>query len=62
MAQFSTQNAEPVRDDGGTVVGFILQHTPELWLPLDASGENLTGPTYKADAVTIVRTMSAPEA
>ena len=55
MAQFDISKAITVKTDSGEVAGYILQHTPDLWLPLALDRENISGPTYKADAEQIVK-------
>jgi hypothetical protein len=54
MAQFDLQGAEAIYNDQHELIGYVRQHTPDLWLPLDMNRENISGPTYKADAITIV--------
>ncbi len=48
-------NAEEVRDDSGTLIGYIKPATPELWVPIDTDRMTIAGPTYKEDAANIVK-------
>jgi hypothetical protein len=38
-------------------IGYILQISSEYYLPLDSKGENISGPTYKKDALHIVKSL-----
>lgn len=35
-------------------IGYVLQHTKDLYLPLDLKGNNYGGPTSKKDAEDVV--------
>lgn len=55
-----TTKAKPVYQNL-QLIGYILQMTDELWLPLNKKGENYTGPTYEKDATDIVTQFAATQ-
>lgn len=47
--------SQPVLDDYGVVIGYVLEVAEGLWLPLDLRGANYSGPSHYDDALAIVK-------
>lgn len=47
--------AEPVLDDRGNIIGYVLEIADTQWLPLNLAGANYSGPSHREDAMSIVR-------
>ncbi|MGB4762128.1 MAG: hypothetical protein WBP12_02090 [Candidatus Saccharimonas sp.] len=50
-----TSKAQPVLDDHGNIIGYVLEIAENQWLPLNLEGANYTGPSHHNDAIDIVK-------
>lgn len=50
-----TSKAEKVYDESGKHIGFVLEIADGIWLPLDLTGRNFSGPSSKLDATHVVK-------
>lgn len=47
-------DAEPVFKNQFTLIGYVKEAAPDLWVPIDIDKMTIAGPTGKDDAVRIV--------